>query len=153
MATFQPVPKEPTMIRIARRSLVALSFLLVPALPAAAADLAIELSGLRVDSGHLQIALVDSAAGWDSQAAPVRATRIAAAGASRIVFEALAPGSYGVLVVHDENDNGRLDTNLLGMPVEGYGFSNNPPVMRKPTWDEGRFELGADGATLAIVLR
>lgn len=141
------------MIRTAHRSLAALSFLLVPALPAAAADLVIDLSGLRVDSGHVQVALVDSAAGWNSQAAPLRATRIAAADASRIVFEGLAPGSYGVLAMHDENDNGRLDTNLLGMPIEGYGFSNNPRTMRKPTWDEGRFELGADGTTIAVELR
>ena len=141
------------MTRTAHHALLALSCLLAPALPATATDLAIELSGLRVDSGHVQVALVDSAEGWDSRAAPVRATRIAAGDAARVVFEDLAPGAYGVLVLHDENDNGRLDTNLLGMPVEGYGFSNNPRVMRKPTWDEGRFELGTDGATIAIVLR
>lgn len=39
------------------------------------------------------------------------------------------------------------------MPTEGYGFSNNPRVMRKPTWDEARFELGDADATVRIELR
>lgn len=57
------------------------------------------------------------------------------------------------MVTHDENGNGTLDTNLIGMPLEGYGFSNNPAVMRKPTWDEAAFDVGAGGAAIAIALR
>jgi len=38
------------------------------------------------------------------------------------------------------------------MPTEGYGFSNNPRVMRKPTWDEARFDLQAD-QTIDVDLR
>ncbi|MBI2367370.1 MAG: DUF2141 domain-containing protein [Deltaproteobacteria bacterium] len=34
-------------------------------------------------------------------------------------------GDYGVAVFHDENSNGKMDKNLLGMPLEPYGFSNN----------------------------
>jgi uncharacterized protein (DUF2141 family) len=45
-------------------------------------------------------------------------------GACRFRFEGLAPGSYAVLVYHDENNNGKLDTNALGMPKEGVGTSN-----------------------------
>ena len=52
------------------------------------------------------------------------------------------------MITHDENGNGKLDTNITGMPLEGYGFSNNPQVMRKPTWDEARFTV--TGSDLAI---
>ena len=57
------------------------------------------------------------------------------------------------MITHDENGNGKLDTNVVGMPLEGYGFSNNPQVMRKPTWDEARFDVTATGAAIDIDLR
>ena len=57
------------------------------------------------------------------------------------------------MITHDENGNGKLDSNLIGMPVEGYGFSNNPRVMRKPTWDETRFDVGAGNLAINVELR
>ncbi len=126
----------------------------LPAAGALAADLSIRIDGIRAQAGQLQIALVDSEAGWDNRAKPVRAVRQAPEGKSlQIVFEDLAPGDYAVMVMHDENGNGKLDTNLIGIPVEGYGFSNNPRVMRKPTWDEARFAFGEAGQTIHIDLR
>ncbi|MET0808503.1 MAG: DUF2141 domain-containing protein, partial [Pseudoxanthomonas sp.] len=53
---------------------------------------------------------------------------------------------------HDENGNGKLDTNVMGMPLEGYGFSNNPQVMRKPTWDEARFTVGDGDVAIDVDL-
>ena len=53
------------------------------------------------------------------------------------VFDNVEPGEYALTVLHDENGNGKLDTNLLGMPKEGYGVSNNafrrfgPPRFRE----------------------
>lgn len=40
-------------------------------------------------------------------------------------FEDIPPGTYAMAVIHDENMNGKLDTNWLGVPTEGYGFSND----------------------------
>lgn len=40
-------------------------------------------------------------------------------------FEGIPPGTYAIAVAHDENMNGKLDTNALGIPTEGYGFSND----------------------------
>lgn len=42
------------------------------------------------------------------------------------IFRDLAYGVYAVSVLHDENVNGKLDKNLIGVPKEGYGVSNNP---------------------------
>ncbi|MGM0563821.1 MAG: DUF2141 domain-containing protein [Pseudomonadota bacterium] len=39
-------------------------------------------------------------------------------------FSGIPPGTYAIAVIHDENMNGKLDTNLFGVPSEGYGFSN-----------------------------
>ncbi|WP_149195669.1 DUF2141 domain-containing protein [Luteimonas suaedae] len=135
-----------------------LATLLLPAIactPAAwAADLEVRLQGLRSQDGSVRVSVVDSAAGWDGEAAPVAAQQLTATGnAVRMHVADLAPGAYAVMAFHDENGNGRLDTNLVGMPVEGYGFSNNPQVMRKPTFDEARFDLGADDLVLDIAIR
>lgn len=43
---------------------------------------------------------------------------------ARCDFEDIPPGTYAIAVIHDENMNGKLDTNWLGIPTEGYGFSN-----------------------------
>jgi uncharacterized protein (DUF2141 family) len=39
------------------------------------------------------------------------------------------PGRYGVVVIHDENSNMKLDRSFFGIPKEGFGFSNNPHVV------------------------
>ena len=52
--------------------------------------------------------------------------RVKIEGASaRCVFEDVTPGTYAVVVLHDENDNRQCDRNRLGIPLEGYGVSNN----------------------------
>lgn len=130
--------------------------LLLAALPAAAgaADLTVELDGVRAGTGKLMLSVVDSADAWNGQAKPVRAQAAAPDGAgARFEFKDLPPGDYAVMVMHDENGNGKLDTNMIGMPVEGYGFSNNPRVMRKPTFDEARFALPAAGTKIGVSLR
>lgn len=42
-----------------------------------------------------------------------------------IVFENLQPGDYAVSIIHDKNENGRLDKNFIGIPKEGFAFGNN----------------------------
>lgn len=123
-------------------------------LPAWAADLTVTLHDVRAQTGLLKLAVVDSQAGWDGQAKPIQADGAPPQGnVATFVFKDLQPGAYAVLVTHDENGNGKLDSNMIGMPVEAYGFSNNPSVMRKPTWDEARFEVGAQDAAIDITLR
>lgn len=139
-----------------RRTSPALAFVAAAlfASAAGAADLTVQLHGIRVQTGKISMAIVDGQEGWDGKARPVAGEAITPDGDSVVAtFRDLAPGHYAVLVTHDENGNGKLDTNLVGMPTEGYGFSNNPRVMRKPTWDEARFALEGDGATLRIDLR
>jgi uncharacterized protein (DUF2141 family) len=49
----------------------------------------------------------------------------AVSGTQGFVVKNLTPGSYAIIVFHDENDNGKLDENYWGVPTEGYAFSNN----------------------------
>jgi uncharacterized protein (DUF2141 family) len=44
-------------------------------------------------------------------------------------FVDIPPGKYAMAVIHDENMNGKLDTNWIGVPKEGFGFSNNAEAL------------------------
>ena len=45
-----------------------------------------------------------------------------------VIFENIPYGNYAISIMHDENNNGKLDTNFLGIPKEGVGVSNNPKI-------------------------
>jgi len=121
--------------------------------PVFAAELTVHLHGVRAQTGLLKVAVVDSPDAWDGKAAPVQFDGAPPRGEdASFTFKDLKPGAYAVLITHDENGNGKLDTNVMGMPLEGYGFSNNPQVMRKPTWDEARIEIGKDDVAIDVVL-
>jgi uncharacterized protein (DUF2141 family) len=61
-----------------------------------------------------------------------------------VTFEDLEPGNYAVMVLHDENDNERMDMEMNGMPKESYGMSNNPMLYGPPTFADAKFELTED---------
>jgi uncharacterized protein (DUF2141 family) len=68
-------------------------------------------------------------------------------------FALSAPGTYAVAVYHDENDNHRLDRTLLGLPAEGYGFSNNvTPLLGLPSFGSVRLRIGPGDTRITIKL-
>jgi len=70
---------------------------------------------------------------------------------ARCVFTDLPAGKYAMVVYHDENDNGHFDRNAFGMPLEGYGFSNNPaPLFDAPNFAAAALEY--DGRRLYTVI-
>ena len=119
-----------------------------------AAELVVKVNDVRTPNGRLLMAVFDSAEAWNGKAEAVAKQALdASAGEVDFRFTGLAPGRYAVSVMHDENGNGKLDSNFIGMPTEGYGFSNDPRVMRKATFDEAAFAVGADDATIELHLR
>jgi len=64
------------------------------------------------------------------------------------------PDTYAVAVYHDVNANRDFDRNVVGLPDEGFGFSNNPPTkIGVPTFEAARFRAGAGDTTLRIRMR
>jgi uncharacterized protein (DUF2141 family) len=60
-------------------------------------------------------------------------------------FGKVPPGEYAVVVVHDENGNGKLDTGFLGFGGESYAYSNDAhPLFGRPSFDEVKFAVDAD---------
>ena len=63
-------------------------------------------------------------------------------------------GIYAAQAFHDEDDNGRLDRTLLGLPKEAMGFSNNAPMrMGPPSFDAASFKVGTEDRTIGFSLR
>ena len=87
----------------------------------------VEISGLRSDKGQVLCALFSSAEAFPKKAdkAVARLTAKIAEHQATCDFSGVATGTYAVSVVHDENANGKLDTNFIGMPREGVGASND----------------------------
>jgi uncharacterized protein (DUF2141 family) len=87
----------------------------------------LEISELRSDKGQMLCALHSSAEAFPKKAdkAVARLTAKIAERQATCDFTGIAPGTYAVSVVHDENSNGKLDTNFIGMPREGVGASND----------------------------
>ena len=120
---------------------------------ARAGELTVSITNVRTDRGTLLVSVTNTEAGWNNQEKPVAATKLAATGKDAVVHFTLPAGSYAVQVMHDENDNGKLDSNFMGIPSEGYGFSNNPQVMRKANFSEAKFDIGDAASSIVINLR
>ncbi len=74
-------------------------------------------------------------------------------GHTRVCLPSPEPGAYAVAVFHDENANKRLDQGFLGIPREGYGFSNNPGFsFGLPEMKEILFEIKGDKTEISVDL-
>ncbi len=72
-------------------------------------------------------------------------------GTSMVEFENIPFGTYAIKVFHDENEDGNLDTNFLGIPSEAYGFSNNATGSFGPAaWEDAKFTFLSQRDTLSI---
>lgn len=64
------------------------------------------------------------------------------------------PGDYAIAIYHDEDDNHDFDRTFVGLPDEGYGFSNDAEtIIGPPSYEDARFEVPAGGWTLTIRMR
>lgn len=99
-------------------------------------SLEIHVNNVKSKKGSIQIGLFTSEADYLKN--PVEKKVIKSTGKDvTVVFENLQPGDYALSVIHDENENGELDSNALGIPKEGFAFGNNalgsfgPPPFEK----------------------
>lgn len=112
-------------------TLFAAALTLLPTAFAAAADLTVTVQGAtggtEAGSGKVAVAVFDTAAGFGKEPLSFAGLRVPPdkAGRVSVTMHNLPPGTYALAVYFDANGNGKLDTNMVGMPVEAYGFSNN----------------------------
>ena len=110
------------------------------------ANLEVDVSALRSDKGQLRFCLTADPVRFPSCVGDARAIARSVPASQHLVrFEALPRGNYAIAIIHDANSNAKLDT-FAGIPREGFGFSNNPPLgFGAPRFDAARFKL--EGAT------
>jgi uncharacterized protein (DUF2141 family) len=117
------------------------------------ACLTVELTGLRSNVGVVNIGVFDSPEGFPNDATkavrsgcfPIQALPLL------LTFEDLPFGQYAATVHHDENMDGELNTNVLGIPIEGIGFSGNPKIWRGvPAFERTRFEFSSKTPMVSI---
>lgn len=108
-------------------------------------DIHIELSGLSSTKGQILYLLFNDDKGFpDRGSLSAKKGGISAALAQQegLYLKDLPDGEYALSIFHDENNNGILDTNFIGMPKEAFGFSMNPKVyFGPPSFKKARFKL------------
>ncbi len=133
------------------RALVLLACLAAP--PVQAATVFISVTGVRNDHGSIRVALCTKAEFLHPHCA-WKANAVAVQGTTELSIPNIPPGTYAAQAFHDENNNGKLDRNILGLPEEAMGFSNNAPIyFGPPRFDVAAFIVGNTDTHISFALR
>jgi len=113
--------------------------------------LRVHVLGLRNDHGDIRCSLFSSAEDFPNNGDLMAKTTTApiVGRTATCEFTGIAPGVYAVVLFHDENGDGKFNRNWIGLPEEGYGFSNDAPAhFHPPRFDDASFSFA--GGTLEI---
>jgi uncharacterized protein (DUF2141 family) len=119
--------------------------------------LMVEITGLKEATGNVYIAVYDSDSTWLSDETVMnKKISIAEALDGELVRAELLlpPGEYALSVFYDEDNNGELNTNFIGMPKEPIALSNNAVAkFGPPSYEDAVFTLGAEPKIQRISMR
>jgi uncharacterized protein (DUF2141 family) len=107
----------------------------------------VDVDKIKNAKGMMACALFNVADGFpDVQAKSFQYVYVSInSGLANCEFKDIAAGTYAVSVFHDENDNKKLDKNFVGVPLEGYGVSNNiRHMMSAPEFKESSFQVNGE---------
>ena len=125
-----------------------------PATPSVA-HVIVELKGLKSDSGKIQAALFRTDNGFpeDPNKAAVRKLAKISGKAVDLSFDVDPPGTFVVLVHHDENGDSKMQRGVLGQPAEGWGATRDPSAnFGPPSFDDAKMTIKA-GETKRVVIK
>lgn len=101
------------------------------------ANVTVTINDLRTDDGYVLIQMKNT----DEELVQQHKIKVEN-GKAEVTFEDVDHGKYAISYIHDENDNAELDTGFMGIPKEGYGFSNDARgFMGPPDFEDQMFEL------------
>ncbi|KAA3623807.1 MAG: DUF2141 domain-containing protein [Bacteroidetes bacterium] len=118
-------------------------YLFTSAILAQGINLTIQITGIDPSQGHIQLALYNSAENFPKEGKEFQVFRVpVTANTLSTTINNLPPGKYAIALFHDLNNDGICNKNILGFPLEGYGFSNNvKPRIRVPRFEKAAFDL------------
>lgn len=131
----------------------ALSLVPAPVAPKTTTGLEVTVTDIKVTKGQIMLAIYDKESNF-GHTRRFGSAQPAVEGEVTFKFPDLSPGNYAVMVFQDTNNNGKLDTNILGIPKEPWGGSlQGKKVFGAPDWSDVKFSLPQDGMALTIPLQ
>lgn len=111
------------------------------------------IEGIEELKGEIRIAMFDSKEKYTKD--PIHAIVLPVDSTTIIWTQEMLPyGEYAIAVYHDKNENGKIDTNFLGIPKEEYGFSNNARGRFGPaSWEDSKFIIEDNYFTTSINIK
>ena len=120
------------------------------------ASLHVQIHGARSDQGKVLVLVFDNEDGFPDQVEKAFKQLVLESknGKAEFSLDTIPAGKYAVTVLHDEDDNGIMTTNFVGLPQEKYGFSNNPKIyFGPPSFEKSAVHLGSENREITINLR
>ncbi|HCM48687.1 MAG TPA: hypothetical protein DIS98_14705 [Colwellia sp.] len=126
---------------LALAAISSLSLIAVMSQQAVAADLTVNISEVNQGKGHVMVGLYSGSKAFNQGKAMLGSSVKATNEQEEVVFKDLPAGEYAIKIYQDENSNDKLDFNFIGIPKEGYGFSNNVGRFSRPEYQEAKFTI------------
>ena len=121
------------------------------AAPARAGDLSVTVEGATGAVQVMRLALFDDASQWPKGKATASATAAVAGGKATYVFKGLAPGRYALTGLADEHNDGKMHYSFIGIPEEGFFFSNDKhPSLSAPAFESCLVTIGGGETAITV---
>jgi len=116
------------------------------------ADIHIEVQNIKSTAGKVSIGLYNKPENFPIISKVYKGVHLDISSHTLFyTFKKIPDGIYAVSVFHDENSNSKLDKNFLGIPKEGYGFSNNAKaILSAPSFNDAKFKISTQTVNLNI---
>ena len=103
-------------------------------------SLEMEINNLESNKGPIYIRILD-----ENENPVIVGTSPVINYSAEISFDSILPGKYAIQFFHDENENQKMDFNLIGIPKEKFGSSNDvKPILGPPKFKKMLFEIYQD---------
>ncbi len=127
-----------------KKLILTTAILMCSFLKAQTINLEVNMSGFKSNTGNVKVGL------YDSKGTFLKSTLVSLSSEikdkqAKVVFKGLKKGEYAVSIYHDENNNGVMDKNMMGIPKEDYASSNNAKgLMGPPKYEDAKFIVNND---------
>ena len=113
----------------------------------------VTIANVKDTTGTLRVGIFRDETTFMKEAAIGKVVK-AGKGEVTVVFEDVPAGKYAISVIHDENRNGELDSNFVGIPKEGFAFSNDAMgTFGPPSFEKAGFEINQVPKKLKVTMR
>ncbi len=134
-------------------TLLFVALLWVTVMAKAQNNLEVKIDNIKNDNGDILIGLYSDGSNFPRKTSDGKIVKASKNGVV-VSFQDLKAGPYAISVLHDENSNKDMDQSKIGMPKEGFGFSNNAKSsFGPPSFDKAKIFIHSKDTLISIDLR